>query len=127
VSYELNPATYPADECFQPSESIQVEMSLKLPNAIGPCQINYVSSLSRIAPFLLVNSPDCFLEATVSNPTQGSSINTLNNYSFEGTTYDRVIEIRFGDNFLKIEEMVLAKDTGFLYLKVDDVIRKVVN
>ena len=117
--YQLDDTTYGPEDCFQESESFLGEVLLVY-DSINSCNILFFSNLERELPFISAISSDCSFEATFQPINNGNAvINKLNNFTFQGSSYSEVLEINIENLNLGLEEIVIAKNHGFLYIKVN--------
>lgn len=125
TKFNITPNSYSSKDCFQPTESISAEMNLNY-NSNNNCTIQYQSNLSRHPPYLVLGSTNCNLQAAIIDLGNGT-INNIENYVIDEIIYDEVIEVKFEENDAGLEEIVLAKNIGFVYLKIDNSIRTAIN
>lgn len=118
---EQNQVNYSQKDCFQPSETFKFEMLFKF-NQTESCNISFSSNLHKEPPYMVVSSQDCLFQASFQSVDLGDIgvITSLDNFEFKGETYEDVLIIKIEDETIDVQELVLAKNIGFVYIKYND-------
>ena len=125
--YTLSPNLYSSKQCFLKSESLKVELNLYYSGG-SKCRINFSSALSGVTPYLFISSEDCQFSAYYENLVQGGGIiKEVDSFEWEGQVYEEVLLVKLLKNQSGINEFALAKNIGFVFIKIDDVILTPIN
>lgn len=116
-------AIYSSKDNFKEGESWAAEFNLNY-NSGKTNTFLYSSLLTRFPPYLIVSNNLCSKQVHFfsDNSTIGR-ITKESNIEFKQVIYKDVIRITFNEPFCPFNEILLAKDTGFVYIKIDDKVR----
>ena len=122
--YALEETNYSAVDCFQPTESFECAVLLNY-DSIYMCEIRFSSTLERELPYFVASSIDCAFQATFQSLSSGNgTISRVDNYQFSGNSYNALV-ISIDEASIGLEEIVVAKDKGFLSITIDGVESKI--
>ncbi len=110
---------YAGDGLCIDSENMVVGVALNYDGA-ETCNMVFIS-FPPSPVFNIISTGECMLEG---NSQQ--NINSINDYEFEGVTYESVYEIDLTAANAAFEKIVIAKDAGFLFFTINGVTRKVI-
>jgi hypothetical protein len=122
ISYALTSNRYPSMDCFLQSESLDVKMAPASSGSTKLCSMTFHSALARAMPKLIIEGSGCGFQAGFEDYIGNARISEMTNFSWGGLVYPEVLLVNRKDQSSVLEEMVLAKNIGFLYIKIHETV-----